>query len=213
MRNYPLGGHTRGTQTPLFAIPALGKINAQLLTNVMMIRRLRYESLINIIQYYRKSQDIYGKIEKSGQGALNPGAPRTENEGGDTMHNQPTKEIPGETTETHTIRTATNITPQGSKTRAPKRTLMTRVIGYLASILLAFLAFRFVLALLGANPINLFARFIYGVTAPFVTPFSGLFGYHLAYGVSQLEVGTLMAMATYLVAAWALTRLVNLIRI
>jgi hypothetical protein len=131
------------------------------------------------------------------------------------MYDQPTKETPdraAETTETHTIRTATNITPQVTKTTASKRTLTTRVIGYLASILLVFLAFRFVLALLGANPANPFAGFIYGVTSPFVTPFSGLFGYHLTYGVSQLEVVTLIAMATYMVAAWALTRLVNLTR-
>lgn len=132
------------------------------------------------------------------------------------MYDQPTKEIPErgtETTETHTIRTATPIAPEVSKTIAPKRTVATRVIGYLASILLAFLAFRFVLALLGANPLNPFAGFIYRVTAPFVRPFSGLFGYHLAYGVSQLEVGTLIAMATYMVAAWAVTRLVNLTRV
>ncbi len=131
------------------------------------------------------------------------------------MNDQPTKRTaePGtETTETHTIRTATNVSPSNPKTTAPKRTVATRMIGFVVSILLAFLAFRFVLALLGANPSNPFAGFIYRVTAPFVAPFSGLFGYHLAYGVSQLEVVTLIAMATYLVAAWALTRLVNLTR-
>ena len=132
------------------------------------------------------------------------------------MQDQPTKKIPDlgtETTETHTIRTATNGVPQKQQTVAPKRTVVTRVIWYVASILLTFLAFRFVLALLGANPTNPFAGFIYGITAPFVAPFSGLFGYHLAYGASQLEVVTLVAIVTYAVVAWGLTRLVNLTRV
>ena len=160
-------------------------------------------------------------MEMSGKGDPNTGeahdrARRTLKRGGSMMQDQPTKKLSDlgtETTETHTIRTATNGVPQGPKAAAPKRTVTTRAIWYVASILLTFLAFRFVLALLGANPVNPFAGFIYGVTAPFVAPFSGLFGYHLAYGTSQLEVVTLVAIATYAVAAWALTRLVNLTRV
>ncbi len=87
---------------------------------------------------------------------------------------------------------------------APKRTVTTQTIWYVASTLLTFLGFRFVLALLGANPVNPVAGSIYGVSGPFAVPLSGLFGYHLAYGTSQLDVVTLIAIATYAGAAGAL---------
>ncbi len=49
---------------------------------------------------------------------------------------------------------------------APKRTVTTQTIWYVASTLLTFLGFRFVLALLGANPVNPVAGSIYGVSGP-----------------------------------------------
>jgi hypothetical protein len=89
-------------------------------------------------------------------------------------------------------------------------TLAERVIWYVAGILLVLLAFRFVLALLGANPNNGFANFIYTVSHPFVAPFFGLFGYNLQYGVSRFETYTLVAMAVYAIVAYGLARLVTL---
>jgi len=89
-------------------------------------------------------------------------------------------------------------------------TLAARVIWYIAGVLLVLLAFRFVLALLGANPSNGFANFIYTVSHPFVAPFFSLFGYNLRYGVSRFEIYTLVAMAVYAVIAWGLARLVTI---
>ncbi len=79
-------------------------------------------------------------------------------------------------------------------------------------LLLVLLAFRFVLALLGANPVNPFAHFIYATTMPFVSPFFSLFGYSTAYGVSRLEVYTLVTMAVYALAGWGIVRLVTITR-
>jgi uncharacterized protein YggT (Ycf19 family) len=89
-------------------------------------------------------------------------------------------------------------------------TLAERIIWYVAGVLLVLLAFRFVLALLGANPNNGFANFIYTTSHPFVAPFFNLFGYNLQYGVSRFETYTLVAMAVYAVIAYGLARLVTL---
>lgn len=89
-------------------------------------------------------------------------------------------------------------------------TLAQRIIWYIAGILLALLAFRFVLTLLGANPNNAFANFIYETSQPFVSPFFGLFSYELEYGVSRFEIFTLVAMAVYALVAWGLARLFTL---
>lgn len=92
-------------------------------------------------------------------------------------------------------------------------TVAERVIWYIAGVLLVLLAFRFALALLGANPNNAFADFIYDTSHPFVAPFFSLFGYDLQYGVSRFEIFTLVAMGVYAVVAWGLARLVTLNRV
>jgi cation transport ATPase len=88
----------------------------------------------------------------------------------------------------------------------------TRVVWYLAGILLVLLGFRFVLSLLGANTTNSFADMIYSASLPFVAPFFSLFSYQQSYGVSHLEIYTLVAMAVYALVAWGIEKLVNLNR-
>jgi len=91
--------------------------------------------------------------------------------------------------------------------------VISRVIWFVAGIILFLLAFRFVLSLLGANTTNTFANFIYSASHPFVAPFFGLFKYNnINYGVSRFEIYTLVAMAVYGVIAWGLTALVNINR-
>lgn len=93
---------------------------------------------------------------------------------------------------------------------AEREPLGERIVWYVAGILLVLLAFRFALALLGANPANAFANFIYNASHPFVAPFFSLFGYDLQYGVSRVEVYTLVAMAVYAVIAYGIGRLFHL---
>ncbi len=87
-----------------------------------------------------------------------------------------------------------------------------RVIYYLVGLLMALLAFRFVLSLLGANRENAFANIIYSITYPFAAPFFGLFGYKVQYGVSRFEIETLVAMAVYALIGYAIAKLIRIAR-
>jgi hypothetical protein len=117
---------------------------------------------------------------------------------------------------TQEVEPATQTTPvrrevrEVSEASTDGSTIAARAIWWVAGALLILLAFRFILAALGANPNNGFADFIYSVSHPFVAPFFSLFGYNLQYGVSRFETYTLIAMAVYAVIAWGLARLVTL---
>ena len=86
------------------------------------------------------------------------------------------------------------------------------IVWYIAGLLEGLLAIRFLLALLGANPANVFANFIYSLSYPFVAPFFSLFSYNLRYGVSRFETYTLVAMAVYALIAYAIARLIMINR-
>ena len=97
--------------------------------------------------------------------------------------------------------------------KADGQTVIERVIWWVAGALLVLLAFRFVLALLGANQGNAFVEFIFNASSPFVSPFFGVFSYDdYQYGAARFELFTLIAMAVYAVVAWGLARLVTLNR-
>ena len=90
--------------------------------------------------------------------------------------------------------------------------LAVRIIAYITGVIEVVLAFRFVLALLGANRSNDFAQFVFNISYPFVQPFFGLFGYDPRYGASHVEMYTLMAMAVYGIIAWGIISLIRLPR-
>ncbi|HWB39258.1 MAG TPA: YggT family protein [Candidatus Saccharimonadales bacterium] len=112
-------------------------------------------------------------------------------------------ETPTNMASTSAVHEVTTATPTLS-------TLVARVIWYVAGVLVALLIVRFMLALLGANPGNGFANFIYSVSHPFVAPFFGLFSYDQRLGVGRFEIYTLIAMVVYALVAWALARLVTI---
>ena len=85
-----------------------------------------------------------------------------------------------------------------------------QVVYLLLGILEAFLALRVILSLLGANLSNTFAHFIYSISGPFVSPFYGLFGYKVQYGVSRLDIETVVAMIVYGLVAWGLVQLTRI---
>jgi uncharacterized protein YggT (Ycf19 family) len=96
--------------------------------------------------------------------------------------------------------------------RSDGRDTVVRVVWFIAGVLLVLLAFRFVLALIGANPSNGFANFIYSTSHPFVSPFFSLFSYRLQYGVTRFEIYTLVAMAVYAIVAFGITKLITIDR-
>lgn len=69
------------------------------------------------------------------------------------------------------------------------------------------LALRFLLRVLGANPENPFAFFIYSITAPLVWPFATLVGAPQS-GASVFEWSTIIAMLVYWLIGWLVTKLI-----
>jgi uncharacterized protein YggT (Ycf19 family) len=83
-------------------------------------------------------------------------------------------------------------------------------IYFILGVIEGLLLIRFVLRLLGANPAAGFAQFIYGITAPLLAPFFGLFGAPRFEG-SVLEISTLVAMIVYALLAWVIWKVILLL--
>lgn len=85
-----------------------------------------------------------------------------------------------------------------------------RVVWYVTGVIVALLALRLVLQLLGANEGNGFVDFIYGLSGVFAAPFFGMFSYEPSYGVSYFEVSTLVALVIYTLVGWGVAKLFTL---
>ena len=83
---------------------------------------------------------------------------------------------------------------------------VTQLIYWIFGLIEGLIAIRFVLKALGANPNAGFAEFIYGITAPLVAPFVGLFGNPTSQG-SMLEMASIVALIVYALVAWLLGKL------
>jgi uncharacterized membrane protein len=85
--------------------------------------------------------------------------------------------------------------------------LVTQIIWAILGLLEVLLGLRFVLKLIAANPDSGFAALIYGITKPFLAPFTALVGTPQSGG-TILEVTTLIAMAVYALFFWGVVRVV-----
>jgi hypothetical protein len=85
------------------------------------------------------------------------------------------------------------------------------LIWLIAGVLVALLAFRFVLALLNSGRGSGFADLIYGITDIFVAPFIGITGNPTFGQGSVVDVASLFAMVVYPLIAWVLIRLLYII--
>lgn len=83
-----------------------------------------------------------------------------------------------------------------NETTVPGSVLAQRIVYYIGGAIIALLALRFILALLGAAEGNGFVDFVYGLSSIFVAPFFGIFG-EPTYGASQLETSTIVAIIVY----------------
>jgi uncharacterized protein YggT (Ycf19 family) len=95
--------------------------------------------------------------------------------------------------------------------RDQKVSKAAQVVWFITGIVLALLAIRVVLALLGANLANGFASFIYALSDPFVAPFRGLLQvgeFHA--GVSRFELETIVAMVVYALLGWGIAAAIRL---
>jgi hypothetical protein len=93
---------------------------------------------------------------------------------------------------------------------APSSVVAQRVVWYITGVIVALLALRLVLQLLGANVGNGFVDFIYSLSGVFAAPFFGMFSYEPSYGVSYFEVSTLVAVIIYALVGWGIAKLFTL---
>ncbi len=106
----------------------------------------------------------------------------------------------------------TNVSRQtvARETAVPSSLMAQRVVYYVGGVIISLLALRVVLQLLGANQGNGFVDFIYGLSGFFAVPFYGIFSYQPTYGVSTLEVSTLVAIVIYALLTWGVAKLFTL---
>jgi uncharacterized membrane protein len=86
---------------------------------------------------------------------------------------------------------------------------VTRIVWAILVLLEVLLGLRFLLKLIAANPDSGFAAFMYGITGPFVAPFTGLIGTPMSGGMI-LEVTTLIAMAVYALFFWGVVSVIRI---
>jgi hypothetical protein len=88
-----------------------------------------------------------------------------------------------------------------------------KIVYYVLGIIEAFLAFRLIFKLLGANAGNTFVSLIYSISGALLAPFSGIFRTAVSKGIetkSVLEPATIIAMIVYAVIAYAIVRLIEI---
>jgi uncharacterized protein YggT (Ycf19 family) len=87
---------------------------------------------------------------------------------------------------------------------------IVQAVSLLFGVVIALVAIRFVLLLLGANPDAGFTSFIYGITGPLVAPFEGMFG-AAQTGNSVLDPASLVAIVVYSLLAFLVTKVIWLL--
>ena len=104
--------------------------------------------------------------------------------------------------------TGTAYDPYAGRRQAGYR--LVQAVYLVFGVIETLIVIRIVLRALGANSQAGFAQFIYGVTAPLVAPFAGLFGNPQAGG-AVLEVHSIVALIVYALLAWLIAKLVWLL--
>ena len=88
---------------------------------------------------------------------------------------------------------------------------IVNIVYFLFGALELLLAIRVILQLIGVNPSNGFASFIYALSTPFVALFASLMQNPTLGGTSVLEITTLIAMLVWGIVAWLVGRLLWLV--
>lgn len=120
----------------------------------------------------------------------------------------------GKTTEVRTtndVADGTDVRRESVRTATTNdgRVVAQRIVWYIAGVIIALLALRFLLFLLGANRDSGFVDFIYSISAVFAAPFSGIFPAP-TYGQFFFDTASLVAIVIYALIAWGIARLFTL---
>lgn len=97
------------------------------------------------------------------------------------------------------------------RTRSSTGTLAKRIVYYIGGVIIALIALRFLLLLLGANQGSGFVDFIYGLSGIFVAPFVGIFG-EPTFGQSYVETSSIVAIIVYALLTVGIGKLFTLNR-
>jgi YggT family protein len=88
------------------------------------------------------------------------------------------------------------------------RLRVAQIIWLFFGIVEGLIGLRVLLKLIGANPANDFANFVYNAAALFLAPFFGLIGSPSA-GDMVLEIPSLVAMLVYALLGWMILRVIS----
>lgn len=118
------------------------------------------------------------------------------------------------------VQTTKSVSTPPIKTDHPQKVYETKktifrtyqIIWYIVGVIEALLTFRVLLKILGANPSSAFVNLIYAVSDPLALPFSGIFGITRATEGAYFEWSTLVAMIVYLLLAYALIHLMQIMK-
>ena len=102
------------------------------------------------------------------------------------------------------------LTPVDSAVVEPYNYRAVQATWFVVAVIVTLVAIRFILKMLGASPQAEFVSFTYGVTAPLVAPFRGIFP-DTATGFNVFEASALVAMAIYLLIGWGIVALIKLV--
>lgn len=88
---------------------------------------------------------------------------------------------------------------------------VTKLLWLITAVIVALIAFRFVLMLIAANPASGFANFIYRLTDIFVGPFMGMTAAPNLAGGSVVDVASLFALVVYPLLTWVIVWLIRIL--
>ena len=86
----------------------------------------------------------------------------------------------------------------------------SQIVYLLLGIIEALMITRVALKLLAANPGVGFVRFVYGMSAPLVAPFQGIFPTPVS-NTNILELSSLVAIAVYALVAWGIVSIISIL--
>ena len=90
-----------------------------------------------------------------------------------------------------------------------------KVVYYILGLFEVLFGFRLIFKLLGANPESTLVVFIYSMSEPLLSPFTGVFRSAVTQGIevqSALEPTTVIAMIVCALIAWGIVKLIEINR-
>ena len=88
---------------------------------------------------------------------------------------------------------------------------VTQFLWLIVTAVVALIGFRFVFALIGANPANNFVEAIYNITDVFVSPFNGIISTPDVTNGGVFDMAAVFAIFVYFIAAWLVIILLKIL--